>query len=179
MNALPFRLLAGVIWLAAICDVPPAPGAEAPSAAILFDMDQARHRPTTAGPEKRPIGTVEVVPGKFGGACRFRFNEGARSGFFTAGVRADAAWDEALRPHHPVPREHPRLLGPRDRLQRLARERAEAYERVVRVARGNEGDAQVHVSVGETTVSFEKTGVGGYVETAGLRTPLAEKVIQP
>ena len=72
-----------------------AAAAEPASPGVVFDMDQARHRPTTAGPEKRPIGTVEVVPGKFGGACRFRFDEGARSGFFTAGVRADAAWDKA------------------------------------------------------------------------------------
>ena len=41
---------------------------------------------------------------------------------------------------HPVPREHPRLLGSRERLQRLARERAEAYGRVVRVARRQEAD---------------------------------------
>jgi len=41
---------------------------------------------------------------------------------------------------HPVPREHPRLLGSRERLQRLARERAEAYGRVVQVARRQEAD---------------------------------------
>ena len=35
----------------------------------------------------------------------------------------------------PVPREHPRLLGSLERLQRLAKERPEAYQRVVRVAR--------------------------------------------
>ena len=36
---------------------------------------------------------------------------------------------------HPVPEQHPRLLGSRERLQRLAGERADAYQRVVRVAR--------------------------------------------
>ena len=41
---------------------------------------------------------------------------------------------------HPVPREHPRLLGSRDRLQRLARERADAYQRVVRVAQQAKAD---------------------------------------
>ena len=34
-----------------------------------------------------------------------------------------------------VPDKHPRLLGSLDRLQKLARERAEAYKRVVKVAR--------------------------------------------
>lgn len=42
---------------------------------------------------------------------------------------------------HPVPKEHPRLLGSRDRLRRLAEERAEAYQRVVRVARQANADA--------------------------------------
>jgi hypothetical protein len=41
---------------------------------------------------------------------------------------------------HPVPKEHPRLLGSRERLQRLARERVEAYQRVVRVARQARSD---------------------------------------
>ena len=41
---------------------------------------------------------------------------------------------------HPVPKEHPRLLGPRERLERLARERADAYQRVVRVARRQDAD---------------------------------------
>ena len=39
-----------------------------------------------------------------------------------------------------VPEEHPRLLGSRRRLQKLARERAEAYRRVVRVARELKAD---------------------------------------
>ena len=69
--------------------------AEPPSPAVIFDMDTARHRPTTSGPEKRPIGAVEVVPGKFAGACRFCFDEGAKSGFFTAGVRPSDDWDQA------------------------------------------------------------------------------------
>ncbi|MBC8876861.1 MAG: heparinase II/III family protein [Planctomycetes bacterium] len=43
---------------------------------------------------------------------------------------------------HAVSKEHPRLLGSRERLQRLARERADAYQRVVRVAR--QGKADVH-----------------------------------
>ena len=39
-----------------------------------------------------------------------------------------------------VSKEHPRLLGSRGRLQRLAQERAEAYQRVVRVARELKAD---------------------------------------
>ncbi|MBL7184962.1 MAG: heparinase II/III family protein [Phycisphaerae bacterium] len=41
---------------------------------------------------------------------------------------------------HAVTPEHPRLLGSRERLQMLARQRQEAYERVVRVARQQEAD---------------------------------------
>jgi hypothetical protein len=40
----------------------------------------------------------------------------------------------------PVPNEHPRLLGSRERLQRLAQSRADAYQRVVRVARQQKAD---------------------------------------
>ena len=43
---------------------------------------------------------------------------------------------------HAVPVEHPRLLGSRHRLQQLAKERPEAYARVVRVPR--ESDADEH-----------------------------------
>src|SRR3990172_8633749 len=41
---------------------------------------------------------------------------------------------------HPVPDEHPRLLGSRHRLQQLASERTEAYQRMVKVARELEAD---------------------------------------
>lgn len=41
---------------------------------------------------------------------------------------------------HAVPRVHPRLLGSRLRLQKLARQRTEAYQRVVRVARELKAD---------------------------------------
>jgi hypothetical protein len=43
-------------------------------------------------------------------------------------------------PRHPVPREHPRLLGSRERLQTLAQQRPEAYQRMVRVAREMRAD---------------------------------------
>lgn len=41
---------------------------------------------------------------------------------------------------HPVPREHPRLLGSRAELQQLSRQRPEAYRRVVQVARQAQAD---------------------------------------
>ncbi len=41
---------------------------------------------------------------------------------------------------HPVPQEHPRLLGSRQELKDLAKERAQAYQRVVAVARQAKGD---------------------------------------
>lgn len=41
---------------------------------------------------------------------------------------------------HAVPKEHPRLLGSRQRLQQLAKQRAEAYQRVVTVARERNAD---------------------------------------
>jgi len=41
---------------------------------------------------------------------------------------------------HLVPREHPRLLGSRDHLQQLAKDRAEAYRRTARIAREQGGD---------------------------------------
>lgn len=46
---------------------------------------------------------------------------------------------------HPVPREHPRLLGSRERLQRLAQERPEAYRRMASVAR--EQQAEDHANM--------------------------------
>ncbi len=46
----------------------------------------------------------------------------------------------AITKRHLVPREHPRLLGSRARLQRLAKERPDAYQRTVRVAREQKAD---------------------------------------
>ena len=63
--------------------------------AVIFEMDSIRHKPTTSGEKKVPVGEVEVVPGKFGSACRFEFSPDARGGFFTAGVKASPAWDTA------------------------------------------------------------------------------------
>ena len=62
---------------------------------VLFDMDTIRHQPGTVGPQKAPIGTVELVEGKVGRACRFNFGTNNQSGFFTASVRPTLAWDQA------------------------------------------------------------------------------------
>ena len=43
-------------------------------------------------------------------------------------------------PRREVPKGHPRLLGPRERLQRLAKRRSQAYRRVVSVARKQKAD---------------------------------------
>jgi hypothetical protein len=47
----------------------------------------------------------------------------------------------AERPGHAIPKEHPRLLGSREHLQRLSLQRNEAYQRVVSVAREQRADA--------------------------------------
>lgn len=62
---------------------------------VILDMDSVRHTPAELSQDKTPTGTVELVEGKVGSACQFTFVEGARSGFFTAGVRASEAWNEA------------------------------------------------------------------------------------
>ena len=71
----------------------PSAGQEA--AGVVLDMDSAIHRPIPFGKEKMPTGTVEVVEGRFGKACQFRFAENARGGFFVAGVKGGPDWDEA------------------------------------------------------------------------------------
>ncbi len=45
-----------------------------------------------------------------------------------------------MRSDTPVPTDHPRLLGSRDRLQQLAQQRAGAYQRVQQVARQAQAD---------------------------------------
>lgn len=67
----------------------------APDSSVIFDMDTIRHQPGVVGPQKIPIGTVELVEGKVGRACRFGFGTNDQSGFFTASVRPTPAWDQA------------------------------------------------------------------------------------
>lgn len=62
---------------------------------VIFDMDAARHKPPAVEGNKAPLGTIEVVDGKFGKACRFTFAPESRGAFFTASVRPTADWDQA------------------------------------------------------------------------------------
>lgn len=94
--------IAGVIMslstslLAAAPEAAPGPATAAVDrSALIFTMDAAQHRPGTFGKAKTSVGTIEVVPGKVGNACRFAFVEGASGGFFTGAVQADEAWDRA------------------------------------------------------------------------------------
>jgi len=63
--------------------------------AVIFDMDTARHKPLPFGQKKTPSGTVEIVEGKLGKACKFTFVPDARGGFFTASVKSSPDWDHA------------------------------------------------------------------------------------
>ncbi|HJN15232.1 MAG TPA: GDSL-type esterase/lipase family protein, partial [Armatimonadota bacterium] len=65
------------------------------AAQVILDMDSVKHNPAEVGDPKIPTGTVELVPGKIGQACRFSFIDDARSGFFTSWVNATADWDSA------------------------------------------------------------------------------------
>lgn len=76
---------------------------------------QDRARPNSGRPEALPVRAALSIVLLLGGAS--------------------AAWAR-----HPVPREHPRLLGSRQELVELSRQRPEAYRRVVEVARGGEAD---------------------------------------
>lgn len=65
---------------------------------VILDMDTVRHKPgevTGKDPQKVPIGTVELVEGKFNKAVRFSFSEGLGPGFMTASVPANKDWDRA------------------------------------------------------------------------------------
>lgn len=66
--------------------------------AVILDMDTVRHNPTEVtdkDKQKVPAGTVELVDGKVGKACRFAFREATSPGFMTLWVTATAEWDQA------------------------------------------------------------------------------------
>ncbi len=72
---------------------------------------------------------------------------------------------------HPVSKEHPRLLGSRERLQRLARERADAYQRVVRVARqAKSGEHSEMISMALVTAIEQDGPLGRQAVDMALRT---------
>jgi lysophospholipase L1-like esterase len=93
------RIALALVALAlALAPVRPAPAGEAAPGAVVFDMDTVRHKPgEVEGPDKTkvPVGTVELVDGREGKACRFTFREGAKGGFFTGWAAATPEWDEA------------------------------------------------------------------------------------
>ena len=80
-------IVAGLGWQS-----PPVLGQDA-GQTVIFEMDRAVHKPSRFGKKKTPAGTVEVVDGKFGKACKFTFVEKAQGGFFLAPVRPTKAWD--------------------------------------------------------------------------------------
>lgn len=72
---------------------------------------------------------------------------------------------------HPVSKEHPRLLGSRQDLQRLARDRADAYQRVVSVAREQNADTHAKmVSLGLVAAIKEDHDLGRRAVEMALKT---------
>lgn len=62
---------------------------------VIMDMDMIEHSVGVFGEEKTPVGTIELVEGRFGKACKFSFVEGSLGGFFTAQVATTPDWDAA------------------------------------------------------------------------------------
>jgi hypothetical protein len=63
-------------------------------------------------------------------------------------VSLTAGCAQSFSPQHPVPRQHPRLLGSREELQALRDQRGEAYERMARIAReAQAGDHERMISM--------------------------------
>ncbi len=64
---------------------------------VIFDMDRIEHKPgeVLKEQEKIPVGTVELVQGKFNKAVKFSFTGGLGAGFMTAPVAAGAEWNQA------------------------------------------------------------------------------------
>lgn len=71
---------------------------------------------------------------------------------------------------HPVPKEHPRLLGSREELQAVARQRPEAYERLVRVAReGQADDHEKMISMALVAVIEEDRGLAEQAKQRAMK----------
>ena len=82
-------LLFGTLTFAA-----PACGESQP---LLFDFSRVQHKPgevTTPDNQKVPAGTVELVDGRFGKACKFSFVASTGPQLFTAWVNPSEDWDE-------------------------------------------------------------------------------------
>ena len=63
---------------------------------LLFDMSAVHHTPPVIakGKAKIPGGTVELIDGQFGKACKFSFVQATGPQFFTAGVKPQGNWDQ-------------------------------------------------------------------------------------
>ncbi len=64
---------------------------------VLIDMTSVRHKPgevTAKNNAKAPAGTVDLVDGQFGKACRFSFIESTGPQMFTAWVNPKDDWDQ-------------------------------------------------------------------------------------
>ena len=83
-----------VFLLSALACVSPAWGQSPP---LLFDFSRVQHKPaevTTADNQKVPAGTVELVEGQFGKACKFSFVASTGPQFFTAWMDPSDDWDQ-------------------------------------------------------------------------------------
>jgi len=90
IRTLPFICLATLLLLT-------APGWGQESQPTLVDLASLPHKPievTTKAGAKVPAGSVELVDGQFGKACKFSFVESTGSQFFTASVNPQDNWDE-------------------------------------------------------------------------------------
>jgi lysophospholipase L1-like esterase len=65
------------------------------SQTVIMEMDAVHHTPGVFGENETPVGSVELVDGKFGKACRFNFVANSQNAFFQAPVKATAEWDRA------------------------------------------------------------------------------------
>ena len=64
---------------------------------LLFDFSRVQHKPgevTAPDKQKVPAGTVELVDGQFGKACKFSLVASTGPQFFTAWVNPSEDWDQ-------------------------------------------------------------------------------------
>jgi hypothetical protein len=74
--------------------------------------------------------------------------------FLASALLGASGWAGEIQ-RHPVPREHPRLLGTRTELQDLARQRAADYQRTARVARDEKADHYSRIMSGALVAAVE------------------------
>ena len=85
---------AHVVLFSVLAFAAPAWGQSPP---LLFDFSRVQHKPsevTISANQKVPAGTVELVDGQFGKACKFSFVASTGPQFFTAWVNPTENWDQ-------------------------------------------------------------------------------------